>query len=75
MHKPFVFPVMDYAAGVWGSNVHTNCNDVQNRVHKLTPNLAICGDMGWEPCVVRQKGDMVCLWHRRINMPEDRITK
>lgn len=35
-----------------------NCNNVQNRaipcflgVRKLTPNLAICGDMGWEPCV------------------------
>lgn len=50
---------MDYAAGEWGSKVRSNSTNVQNRaihcflgVSKLTRNLAMCGDIGWEPCVV-----------------------
>lgn len=72
---------MGYGAVAWGSKVRTNCINVENRaiccflgVLKLTPNLAICVGVGWEQCVVRQKGDMVSLWKRLINIPEHIIT-
>lgn len=57
-------------------------NSIQNRaklcflgVHKLAPNVAIQGDMEWEPSVIRHRGEMIRLWNCLINMPEDRITK
>lgn len=43
-------------------------------VHKMAPELAVCGDMGWGPCEIRQKGDMLLLWNRLINMPANRLT-
>lgn len=56
-----VAPILFYAAGVWGYEEAIECNSVQNRamryflgVHKFTPRAAIEGEMGWEPCVVKQ---------------------
>ena len=77
-----VCPVMDYMAGIWGSNTNMKGQMVQNRairyflgVHKFAPVLAIQGDMGWEPCDIRWKGSMIALWNRLVRMPENRIAK
>ena len=77
-----VCPISDYAAGVWGYCKFINRDMIQDRamrcflgVHKLAPKLAVRGDMGWEPPVVRHKGDMVRLWNRLISMPDNRLTK
>ena len=82
LYNSCVCPVLDYGAGVWGYCKQTKCDAVQYRamrcflgVHKMAPKLAVCGDMGWEPCEVRHKGDMVRLWNRLINMPDNRLTK
>ena len=82
LFKSCVCPILDYGAGVWGYSKHIKCEEVQNRaircflgVHKLAPLLAIVGDMGWEPCEVRHGGDMVRLWNRLINMPDNKLTK
>ena len=77
-----VCPVMDYMAGIWGSNTNMKGQMVQNRairyflgVHKFAPVLAITGDMGWEPCEIRWRGSMVALWNRLIRMPENRVAR
>ena len=82
LYNSCVCPILDYSAGVWGYGNFTKCDAVQNRamrcflgVHKMAPKLAVCGDMGWDPCEVRIKGDMVRLWNRLINMPDNRLVK
>lgn len=66
-----VAPVLFYAAGVWGFMESPECNSVQHRalrcflgVHRFAPKVAVEGDMGWEPCVVRQRVEVIRLWNR-----------
>lgn len=77
-----VAPILFYAAGVWGYEEAIECNSVQNRamryflgVHKFTPRAAIEGEMGWEPCVVKQTVEVLRLWNRLVSLPEGRLTK
>ena len=77
LYQSCVCPVSDYASGVWGFPENDSCNTVQNRairsflgVHKLTPILAISGDMGWMPVNIRHKGEMLRLWNRLVNMSD-----
>lgn len=37
--------------------------------------MSAWGDMEWELRKFRQKGDMLRLWNRFINMPDNRLTK
>ena len=82
LYQSCVCPVSDYASGVWGFHENVSCNTIQNRairsflgVHKLTPILAISGDMGWTPVNIRHKGEMLRLWNRLVKMSDDRLTK
>lgn len=77
-----VSPILLCAAGIWGGKEFSKVNAIQNRaircflcVHKFTPVLALQGDMGWEPCLIKQKGEMLRLWNRLSSMPEGRIAK
>ncbi len=82
LFKSCVSPILDYGTGVWGYCKQTKSDAVQNRamrcflgVHKMAPTLAICGNVGWELCEVRQKGEMLQLWNRLINMSNNRLAK
>ncbi|KAK7925468.1 hypothetical protein WMY93_007778 [Mugilogobius chulae] len=77
-----VAPVLFYAAGVWGFDDAPECNTVQIRamryflgVHRFTARAAIEGDMGWEPCVVKQRAEVLRLWNRLVCLPEERLTR
>ena len=74
--------VLLYSAGVWGFEETQECKAIQNRgiryflgVHKYTTKLAIEGDMGWESCLTKQRCEMVRLWNRLTQLPEERLTK
>ena len=82
LYESGVCPVSDYASGVWGFRDYASCNTVHHRairsflgVHKLTPVLAINGDMGWEPPNIRHKCQMIRLWNRLVKMSDQRLTK
>ena len=77
-----VSPIMDYCGAVWGFKDYAKCNTVQNRalrsflgVHRYAPNLAIQGDTGWTPPIIRRRLDMIKFWHRIISMPDTRLPK
>ncbi len=64
-----------------GFHENTSCNAVKYRamwsflrVHKLTPILAITGDIGWEPLKIRHKCEMLWLWNR-VSLPEHTLTR
>ena len=74
--------VLFYGAGVWGYDEAPECNSIQNRamryflgVHKYTAKGAIEGDMGWYYCLTKQRAEMVRLWNRLVQLPEDRLTR
>ena len=82
LYDTMVSSILFYAAGVWGFEEATECNKVQSRalrcflgVHKYTTKLAIEGDTGWESCLIKQRCEMVRLWNRLIQLPEERLTK
>ena len=76
-----VVPILDYASSVWGSKRQNN-DKITNKairyylgVHRFAPNAAIKGDIGWLTDKYRRKVNMVRLWNRLVDMPNDRITK
>ena len=57
LYDSVVSPVINYAACVWGFKSYSCINAVQNRDLRLgeyTPVVALQGDMGWEPRIVKQ---------------------
>ena len=44
-------------------------------VHRFAPVLALCGDMGWTPCVYRRWLCALRLWNRLLRMSESRLTR
>lgn len=77
-----VTPVLHYSAGIWGFKQYTKCDQVQNKamriflgVHKFAPVLALQGDIGWYPCTLLRRLDMLRMWNRLCTMPDDRLTK
>ena len=82
MYNACVAPIMDYGSAVWGYGAHTKLDVLQNRairyylgVHEYAANLAINGDMGWTPCRIRRKVEMLRLWNRLVCMEDGRLTK
>jgi hypothetical protein len=82
LYDTSVIPVMDYSSGVWGYKKYAKCDTIQNRairsflgVHKHASNLAINGDTGWQAPTMRHHLNMLRLWDRLVEMPDDRITK
>ena len=77
-----VEPVLFYCSGIWGHNRYSEIDEVLNRacsmylgVSKNAPNTSCRWDMGWFSCEVKQKIDIVRLWCRQRNMPENRLVK
>lgn len=44
-------------------------------LHKYSAKVAVEGDMGWVSCFVKQRCEMVRLWNRLVQLPEERLTK
>ena len=77
-----ITPILDYCSGVWGFRNFQCCETIQNRamrfylgVNRFCPNQAVSGDMGWEPTINKRKLNMLRLWNRLVDLPNDRITK
>ena len=82
MFNGCVVPILDYSAGVWGYGAHSKLDSIQNRalryflgVYEYAANLAINGDVGWTPCRVRRKVEMLRLWNRLVSLEDHRVTK
>ena len=80
LYQSCVCPILDYCSGVWGFRHFNKSVGVHNRairyflgVHKFAPIAAVNGDMGWIPCEVRWKINVVNLWNRMLYLPEDRM--
>ena len=65
LFESIVSPVINYGACIWGFKTYSCINAVQNRamrfflgVGRYTPVAALHGEMGWEPCIVKQ---LVCI--------------
>ena len=61
LFESIVSPVINYRACIWGFKTYSCINAVQNRamrfflgVGRYTPVAALHGEMGWEPCIVKQ---------------------
>ena len=77
-----VWSVIDYGASIWGTREFSVINAVKNRamrffmgVGRYTPNLALYGDMGWKPCIVKQWSSVFRVWSRFSKMSDCRINK
>ena len=44
-------------------------------VGRNTPNLALYGDMGWKPCIVKQWTSVLRTWSRFTKMSECRLNR
>jgi hypothetical protein len=75
--------VIEYGASIWGNKDFSCINSVKNRavrvffmdVGKYTPNLALYGDMGWMPCIIKQWSSNFRTWPRFTNMCNNRLNK
>ena len=58
-----VCPILNYAAGIWGCEEDKTDKKRDIRcslgVNKLAPSLDIQGDMGWDHCEIRQRGEII----------------
>ena len=82
LYNSLVDSILFYAAGVWGFKERPDCNAIQSRalrcflgVHKFSAKVAIEGDAGWEPCLVKQRGEIVRVWNRLVSLPVERLTR
>ena len=82
LYDSLVWPVISYGAAIWGTKSYSCINAVQNRAlrfflgtGKYTPNAAICGDMGWQPPLVKQWKCICNTWDRLKRIPDDRLNK
>ena len=81
LYSSCICPIMDYAAGVWGTKKFDCLENVQFRairyflgVHRFAPHSMLLGDIGWVPCFVRHKLAMLRLWNRLVTLPATRLT-
>ncbi len=75
LYDTMVWPCISYGASVWGSRDVSAVNAVHHRairfflgVGKYAPNVAINGDTGWIPPIVRQWVCVTRQWCRFRNM-------
>ena len=82
MYNSRVQTVLEYGSGVW-CHVNGNCiNSIQTRamrfylsVHKLSPNLALCGDLCCLMPKLSRYVRRVIFWNRLLIMDEGRLTR
>ena len=61
LYDTLVWPVISYSASMWDAKSFSCINAVQNRAMrfflgtgKCTPTVAVSGDMGWDPALIKQ---------------------
>ena len=77
-----VVPIANHGAGVWGYKNYDKLNIIHHRavrsysgVHRSSSTVVLNGDMGWNYPVVTRRLDMLRLWVRLVNTPNNRLTK
>ena len=82
MYNAGVKPIIEYGSGIWGHLEASPINAVQNRamryylgVHKLSPNIALSGDMGWITPKLSRVVNRLRLWNRLVEMQGNRLTR
>ena len=80
LYDSLVAPILNYGAGIWGTQSFSVVNTVQNRacrfflgVGKTAGNCATRGDMGWKPQTHRQYAEVLRLYHRAETVDPQRI--
>ena len=82
LYDNMVWSTISYGAAIWGTKEFSAINAVQNRairfflgVGRYTPNVAVGGEMGWVPAVVKQWKNVLGHWFRLNAMDDNRINK
>ncbi len=82
LYDTMVWPVLGYGAAIWGTKQYSCVNAVHHRairfflgVGKYVPNLAVNGEVGWIPPVVRQWTCVSRHWARLTNTGTSRLNK
>ena len=78
-----VLPILEYGSDIWFCNeeipeierVHTKFIKIILGVHKNASNLAIYGETGRYPLIVRQKVKALKYWAKVVSQPESSIIK
>ena len=80
LYDSLVQPIIDYSAGIWGTNSVPFIGSVQRRaeryflgVGRYTPNAALHGELGWKSPEHRQWLSVFRLFLRLKNMDKSRI--
>ena len=75
-----VWSVINYGAGIWGTNQYSCINAIQTRaeryflgIGKYTPNAAVRGETAWTPAIVKQWGTVANVWCRLKTMDSNRL--
>lgn len=82
LYDSMVWPIINYSAPIWGDRSYSCINAVHHRamryylgVGRYTPNVAVSGEMGWKPPIVRQWVSVFRQYFRVMNMDDNRINK
>ena len=82
LYDNMVWSTISYGAAIWGTKEFSAINAVQNRairfflgVGRFIPNVAVGGEMGWVPAVVKQWKNVLGHWFRLNAMADSRINK
>ena len=83
LFKSCIVPILDYSSGAWavGGN-YSKLDRIQNRcvrffcgLPKTTSTLALVGDMGWMPGVVRRDLETLRMYNQLVKMNNTRLTR
>ena len=79
LYNSLVAPVLNYAAGIWGTAMYSCINTIQNRacryylgVGSKSANVATRADMGWMSQPHRQYIEVLRLYCRLQQLPQER---
>ena len=82
LYYSIVYPVINYAASIWGNKSYSCINAVQNKAIRLflvvgeyTSVAALEGEMGWEPSLIKQWSSIGRHVVRISRTPVNRINK
>ena len=80
LYDSLVQPIIDYGAGIWGTQSFSWINSVQHRAErfylglgKYVPNNALQGEMGWRNPEARNWISVCHLWLRLLQMDSPRL--
>ena len=82
LFKSGVLSIADYSAGIWGTKIFPQIEQVQYKaaryflgVHRFAPTEALLGDMGWSTARTRHRLLILKFWNRLCNLHTSRLTR